>query len=133
MKSYLRNTFLAFLTCMYLSREHLLIHFGKRMKISRSISFPKQDKRNHLEHNQYRQISYNRLFIRRVMLFFCLQICTMSLVFRETNWRFLDMQLIHEWFTLIQFIALLREHRSWFGSVFSNWVHIIILESLSLV
>lgn len=57
----------------------------------------------------------------------------MILVFRETNWLFLDMQLIHEWFIVIQLMALLRAHRSWFGSLFSDWIHIILLESVSLI
>lgn len=57
----------------------------------------------------------------------------MILVFREMNWLFLDMQLIHEWFIVIQLMALLRAHRSWFGSLFSDWIHIILLESVSLI
>lgn len=36
----------------------------------------------------------------------------MSLVFKEVNWLFLDMQLIHEWLIVIQLIALLRAHSS---------------------
>lgn len=39
----------------------------------------------------------------------------MSLMFKETKWLFLDMQLMHEWFIVIQLVALLRAHRSWFG------------------
>lgn len=59
----------------------------------------------------------------------------MSLMFKEMNWLFLDMQLIHEWSIVIQLMALLRVHRSWFGWIQfgSNWIHIILLESLSLV
>lgn len=131
MRFYLRNSFLGFLTCMCLSRGHL-IHFGKGMKTSRSISFPKKDKRSHWERNQCRQISHNRLSIRWVTLFFCLQICTMSLVFKEMNWLFLDLWLIAEWIIVILLLALLRVHRSWFGSIFSNWIHIILLESVEM-